>query len=305
MGISEKGIESFLNVANAKSFSAAATIIGVSQPTLTRHIRELEESLGAALLYRNGRGALLTDAGQRFYHEAAELQKHFAAARQTVRKLELGSLRQAAVGMPSSIARAYIGPITEAIYALNAEIKLRFVEAATGHLLSWLEEGRLDAAVVQVSEKTQRFRVHHLTREPLYLIRSADGRPPPPTTPFHCLAEVPLVLPSRAHGLRKHLESIAAAQKISLTVTVEGDGLWSVISILRSGRAASIIPLSTAIDELTSGKLVASRIVEPMIDRALVVVTPKSRNSNVEPLVQLIKSQFRPIEAGEAVPAPA
>src|SRR3546814_11340961 len=54
----------FINLAETLNFTAAARLSGVSQPSLTRAIRRLEEELGGPLIYRDGKNSRLTALGQ-------------------------------------------------------------------------------------------------------------------------------------------------------------------------------------------------------------------------------------------------
>ena len=60
----------FVGVAEVGSFTKAAAVLDIAQPALSRQIRELEIELGVALLVRNGRGAVLTEAGVKFLGRA-------------------------------------------------------------------------------------------------------------------------------------------------------------------------------------------------------------------------------------------
>lgn len=66
-------IQSFLAVAQAGSFVAAADTLGLSKAAVSRHISDLEAQLGARLLHRTTRRLSLTDEGQRFQQRATEL----------------------------------------------------------------------------------------------------------------------------------------------------------------------------------------------------------------------------------------
>src|ERR1700709_185069 len=61
----------FVEVARTGSFSKAAEVMGVTQPTITRHIARLEELLGVSLFDRSPRGRELTIEGARVLHEAS------------------------------------------------------------------------------------------------------------------------------------------------------------------------------------------------------------------------------------------
>ena len=59
-------LEAFLAVAEERRVTAAAKRLGTSQPALSRQLQALERELGARLVVRGARGAVLTDAGERF-----------------------------------------------------------------------------------------------------------------------------------------------------------------------------------------------------------------------------------------------
>ena len=68
-----KQIESFVRVAELGSFTRAAIALGVQQPLLSRHVRQLEVELRQNLLDRNGRGVTLTEAGRALLLQASPL----------------------------------------------------------------------------------------------------------------------------------------------------------------------------------------------------------------------------------------
>jgi DNA-binding transcriptional LysR family regulator len=126
-------LEVFLGVAQAKSFSRAAERIHLSQPTLSEHMRELEEELGVRLFVRHPRSVSLTEAGRIFGDYATRVVATLAAGRQAL--AELNGLQQGSlvVGasttpgtyvLPALIARfrdAYPG-ITVALRIANSRI---------------------------------------------------------------------------------------------------------------------------------------------------------------------------------------
>src|SRR6185295_19644482 len=85
-------VRSFLAVVDAGSVTAAAKRLGATQPTLSRHVAELEAQLGAPLFERTGRGVVPTgaalaivDAARRMQDAALALGRGLASARSTTR----------------------------------------------------------------------------------------------------------------------------------------------------------------------------------------------------------------------------
>ena len=68
-----KQIEAFVTVVDNKSFSKAADVFLLTQPTISARISTLEKELGVRLIDRNGKEAFLTDYGKVFYKYAAEM----------------------------------------------------------------------------------------------------------------------------------------------------------------------------------------------------------------------------------------
>jgi len=126
-------LEVFLGVAQAKSFSRAAERIHLSQPTLSEHMRELEEELGVRLFVRHPRSVSLTEAGRVFEDYATRVVATLAAGRQALAELDGLQRGSLVVGasttpgtyvLPALIARfrnAYPG-ITVALRIANSRI---------------------------------------------------------------------------------------------------------------------------------------------------------------------------------------
>src|SRR3546814_18190064 len=72
----------FINLAETLNFTAAARLSGVSQPSLTRAIRRLEEELGGPLIYRDGKNSRLTALGQDVEMEFKRMQVALRNVRQ-------------------------------------------------------------------------------------------------------------------------------------------------------------------------------------------------------------------------------
>src|SRR5213592_2413895 len=81
-------LEVFLGVAHAQSFSRAAERIHLSQPTLSEHMRELEDELGVPLFVRHARSVSLSEAGRIFSDYATRVVATLAAGRQALAELD-------------------------------------------------------------------------------------------------------------------------------------------------------------------------------------------------------------------------
>jgi len=297
--LSTRHLECFISIAESGSFSNAAIRLGWSQPVLSRYAKELEDELKVKLLYRDGRGVVLTDAGQRFLKRATELLNGFEDARLDALGTPQQVLESAAVGMPPTVTRILALPLARAIYAAYPATQLRLIESFSGHLLEWLSNDRMDAAILYMSEATQRLHAEPLLVERLHLIAPAQEGPLPQRMSLSDVARLPLILPSRPHGLRRQLDTIAMRNGVTLNVRVEADGLVPIVQLVAAGIGYTVLPLPSIQQELDAGLLVSTLIVDPVVERSLVVATAmkRSNRTGIEALIQIIKRQVKELDA--------
>lgn len=279
---------------DAGSFSQAAILLGRPQPALSRHIRDLETDLDTTLLYRNGRGVVLTEAGRRLYTRATSILMQIAEARAEV--TARGGLTSASIGLPGSLGRVLSAPLAAALAANHPGIGLRLVDACNGHLLEWLADNRLDVALLYATEASQRLLSEPLLSERMHLIYGAAASMSAGTVPAASLTDLPLILPSRQHGLRQQIALWAMRHGIELRIRIEADGFASLLQLVQAGLGVTILPARSVQAELDGGTFGASLIVDPCFTRQVVMAVPANRPSSKE-LLRLIKTQVRSMDA--------
>lgn len=141
-------LEAFLAVVDHRSLRKAAQALGISQPPLSRQIRQLEDELKVQLFERSAAGMVLSGPGQELvYHARAILDRTMQAARDM----------QSAIGDP--VNRLSIGFIDDFLHGFFPELVLHFTRARPGlklrstmglsfDILDHLRHGRLDAGFV-------------------------------------------------------------------------------------------------------------------------------------------------------------
>jgi LysR family nitrogen assimilation transcriptional regulator len=291
-------LEYFCKVAEYGSFSRAAIVLGINQSALSRHIRNLEGDLGIPLFYRNGRGAILTDHGKRLLERALRVLEEIALAKQEALNARGESLENVVIGLTPTVARVLVQPLAAQLTRIFPNIRLRFAEGFSGHLLEWLDAGRVDIAVMYSGWAAGRLHAEHLISERLCLVASNQARRLKPRTPTADLARLPLILPSAPHGMRRLVDMVAVDQKLSLKVVMEADSFGSILALVKANLGYSLLPTTAIQDELARGDFQASLLVEPEVTRTLILATPNNRP--VEGLAQIaktIKKELRQIEA--------
>ena len=166
-------LQVFLECARLKNFSRAAEVLHLSQPSISLHVRGLEDWCGARLFERRGRRVELTEAGERLKEHAQRIVASLATAKQDIREiLELGSGRLAigGAGLPGTYLLPKALGKFKAIYP-KLDIYMNYASATTiEHLL------REDAIELGMFSRDPRIR--GLSAEPYAVSEMIIAAPP-------------------------------------------------------------------------------------------------------------------------------
>jgi LysR family transcriptional regulator, regulator of abg operon len=162
----------FCAIAEAGSIRAAARKLKLSQPSVTKSLRALEQDLDAVLVNRTSQGVVLTDAGKAVLPRARGIQAEAQRAREEVERLAGRARKSVTVGVASVIGAWLIPPVLARYGREHADIAVRVVEGTQETLLPMLREGALDFAVClrMDQEPTSGFSVRPLARFRLTIV---------------------------------------------------------------------------------------------------------------------------------------
>lgn len=156
----------FAVVAEEKNMSRAAQRLFMSQPPLSRHIRQLEERLGLTLFVRHTRGLMLTAEGARVLDIVRPLLAQQDEAYAALSQLAQNGVQTLRLGLTTAFEQGVFASLET---QLNASVgTLRIVRHASPDLVRLVRRGKLDAAVVALPLETAELSVTPLAcLEPL------------------------------------------------------------------------------------------------------------------------------------------
>lgn len=302
-------LEYFIAIAEAGSFSRAALRLDVAQPVLSRQIRALEECLGAELYRRTGRGIALTEAGRLLESHARGLLASSVGARRAIEALGDTPTGHVVIGMPPSVGAVLTAPLVRQFRAGFPKVSLGIIEGFSGHVHEWLSTGRIDVAVLYNAPRSPALSSEPLAHDELLLLGPADdpaglGNDP---VPARRLAEIPLILPSRPHGLRLLVDDALSRIGVAPNVQVEIDAMPSTLSLVEGGIGHTILSYSCVQPLIEAGRIRYWRIVSPTMTRSLVVATASQRplHTAARALVGFVRDQVEALRAGGRWAPPA
>eukprot|EP00873_Tetraselmis_striata_P024946 jgi/Tetstr1/445210/TSEL_033008.t1 len=151
-GIKLRHLEAFLAIARLRSLTDAAADLGVTQPAISKTLKELESLLGAVLMERGRAGVSLTAEGEIFRHYAS---LSLAALREGLDGLEqarMGSDRLLRVGALPSVAASIIPRAAEMHLEHGRGATLDIVTGPNGHMLDQLRAGALHVVIGRLGQ---------------------------------------------------------------------------------------------------------------------------------------------------------
>ncbi len=257
-------IRSFIAVYEEGSINRAATRLHCAQPSLSLQLRNLEESLSVELFERHARGARPTAAGERFYEHCISILGEVESAEQHMRDWSREVAGALTVGLIPTVTKSVLPQVLPEYTENLPNVDIRVVEAFSGTLTDWVVSGELDFAIVADPPSHEGLALRALSAEPLVVVSGAKSdftHLAPISLPE--LPPIKLVMPSQQHSLRGMLERYIRIGDIAVERLLEIDGLFGALEFIHKSDWSGILPVTTVVRDLASGKFVVNPIVEP------------------------------------------
>lgn len=275
-------LRTFVQVAEAGSFSKAALILDVAQPALSRQVRQLETELRETLLLRHGRGVALTEAGQRLLAHGRAILQQVEVARSEVAAGRDEPAGQIAIGLPPSLARQWTLPLIQAFQIQMPKARCAIIEGFSMHISEWLSEGRLDLGLLYNPEPSAQVSTRPLIEEALCLVSPVATEVSQDVTGpvrFAQLSGLPLVMPQRGHTFRKLMETQAALHGVQLNVAWEVSSVGVIPDLVRAGLGHAALTAGAVRAHGALQHLRVRPIEAPQIISTLCLAEPAQRRS--------------------------
>ncbi|SDS37848.1 pca operon transcription factor PcaQ [Pseudomonas oryzae] len=200
----------FLEIARQRSFARAADSLAVTQPAISKTLKELEDILGHPLFERGKSGVTLTAAGETFLRYAGPCVQALRDGVSVVRGSEpLGG--EVRVGALSTVESRLLPEVIARLHRRHGALAIQVAGGSSAQLLAQLKVGELDLVVGRMTDspEIQGLIFEHLYSESMTLVVRA-GHPllALGTEALARLADYPLVLPPAGTTIRKYADGL-------------------------------------------------------------------------------------------------
>lgn len=242
----------FVQIVESGSLAKASRQLYIAQPALSQHVAKLEAEVGKPLLIRTAKGVTPTENGAALHHHARFMLRQLDQALSIARQ-EPGTVHgMVSVGLAATTVCAVGVPFMRRIREKYPGIVLNVVEGMSGHLAQMMRLGQLDLSILFSRDAVPDLPAEPLVEEELFVMLPDDSDlVAPRRIKLSCAetAELPLILPTGIHGLRRRISAEFEQRNLTTRVVAEIDSLSLLMTCVRDGMGATIKPMSAALLE--------------------------------------------------------
>lgn len=240
-----KNLFAFMAVVEHGTFTEAAKQLYVSQPSLSKNIKKLEEDLDVELLDRSTRHVTLTDAGRIVYNQGNKIQQSLYEMRVSLDDLlnvEIGSIR---LGIPPLVGTLFFPTMARIFQQHHPNITLELVEQGAKLIGPLVENGDVDLGIVVLPADERKFEVIPILEDQFYIFLH-ESHPLADCSSIHLkqLSDDPFILFTENFSLHDHV--MAACQKSGFTPKVGyKSSQWDlIVELVASNLGVTLLPKS-------------------------------------------------------------
>ena len=269
-------LEMFIALAKERHFGRAAEVCGVTQPSLSSAIRQLEDQLGVQLVFRGSRFQGLTPEGQRVLDRALGIVGDVRALKDEMRVVRSGlsgNLRIGVIPTALPMVADLTGPFTQK----HPNVRVSILSRTSVEILTGIEALDLEAGITYLDNEP----LGRVASVPLYaefyrlLIAPGSELAGRRQVTWGELSAVPLCLLTSDMQNRRIVNQHLGEAGVAAVPMIESNSTMALVSHVLTARWASVVPKKLADMFAADGRLMSIPIVEPEVEHTVGLITAK------------------------------
>lgn len=259
----------FATVVENQSFSRAAEALEVSQPAVSKAVRELESQLDVVLLDRGGRQFQLSEPGKVLYAYAKDIfaLEHAAVdAVQAFYAMDRGTL---VIGASTTIAAYWLPPLIAAFVREYSGVTVRVQSGNTQAVAQWLLDTEVDVALVEGPVDDERLEQRPWRQDPMVIVAPRDSQQGSKPMDGAKLNHRTWILREPGSGSREVVERELSRLGIVIGRVQEVGSNEGIVQSVVAGLGLGMVPRVCAEDQLALGKVVELKLLSGELTREL------------------------------------
>ncbi|TWI55259.1 LysR family transcriptional regulator [Halalkalibacter nanhaiisediminis] len=258
-------LEYFSEVAKQASFTKAAATLHVSQPSLSKAIKNLEGELGVPLFYRSPKQLELTDAGKAVLMNAKnvlEAFKNLTSELTDIMEIKSGEIR---IGIPPIIGAAFFSTLIGQFKESYPYVDILLSEVGTIKIKEGLEDGSLDIGLICTPPTEGHFEMINLSKDPLMVIVHSEHSFAAKTEIlFRELEHQPLILYRNDFSLHDRILEECSKNQFNPNIVCESSQKDFMIEMVGAKLGVALFP-SKICESINKKEIIAIPLSDPEI----------------------------------------
>ena len=262
--------KSFYYIARHGSISKAAEQLYITQPAVSRSIKQLEDELGSALFSRTPKGVKLTQEGEILYQYIEQAFNFIETAEKKVNDVKNLLSGEVRIGVSDTLCKHYLIPYLKLFHTLNPAIKIHVICPSTPGIISLLKSGKIDFGIINMPYYDEQLIFKKIMDIQDCFVAGEKYKPLSYTMqPLSEIARFPLLLLDKNSNSRSYIDQYFKSQSLPVSPDFELDNIDLLIQFAKYDFGIACVIKNFIADELDSGRLYEIRPVERIPPRSI------------------------------------
>ena len=291
----------FHEVAKHKSFSKAAEELFISQPAVTKHIKELERKVGMGLIQRRRGGFSLTEAGKILFKYTHKISSHLMDIENLLENLKKDHQGILKIGTTESYSKGLMPKLLSGFQASCPFMKIALDVGNSEEIEKSLHVYKNDLVLIAVTKKTSRIESIPFLKEELVLIVSPNHPlVKRKTVSLKELERYPLIIRAKGSTTRRIILQAFKEVGIHPSLLIEAGSSEFIKQWVSEGKGVSIIVKRTVEDEERRKIIKTIPLLEKLyLQVAFLYLKEEKSNPAIKTFVNFIENQGRKLIKSE------
>ena len=286
----------FYTVANTGNITKAAEELMISQPAISKSIKNLEEQLGGQLFIRTKRGVILTDEGKEFYNYISRAMEYIYNAENKFTDLidlNTGTIK---IGVSTTLTKEFLTPYLEIFHSKYPKIDIQIITNLSGELIPKLKNGLIDIMILNIVDESFDKDINIIPCKEIqdcFVVNSTYKDLINKELSFSDLNDYPLILQSKGSNTRKFLDDLVSKHNVVLKPIMELASYSLVVEFSKIGLGIGYVTKDYIKKELENKELFILNIKENIPKRSVGIATSKTHlpSFSAKKLIEIITNK--------------
>lgn len=274
----------FHTVASRLSFTKASEELHISQPAVTKHIKEIEVQLSTKLFDRKGTSIQLTQSGKILYEYAEKIRNIYRDMEFEISQINQQHKGKLIIGASTTVAQYILPEILAKFNAYYKDIKIELLTGNTEAISALLKEEKIDLGIIEGESQSSYFDYKTFKPDEIVLAAKSDHALAHKTLQVKDLYQLNLIFREQGSGTLEFIQNRLKEKGINiheLNTVIQLGSSESIKNYLLHSDCMAFLSISTILNELKNNVLTVIDIKNFGIERDFHFILPKGEQSEL------------------------